>query len=38
MESLFNSNFDHNGPDCVMPFAAEADTQALHTMLIFTNL
>ena len=38
MESLFNSAFDHNGPKEVIPFATEADTQALITMLIFTGL
>ena len=35
-ESLFNSNFDHNGEKAVMPFATEADCQALLTML-FTS-
>jgi L-fucose/D-arabinose isomerase len=38
MESLFNSTFDHNGPKSVIPFATEADTQALLTMLFFTYL
>lgn len=38
MESLFNSTFDHNGPKPVVPFATEADTQALLTMLFFTYL
>lgn len=38
MESLFNSTFDHNGPKSVVPFATEADTQALITMLVFTYL
>ena len=38
MESLFNSTFDHNGPKSVLPFATEADTQALLTMLIFSCL
>ena len=38
MESLFNSTFDHNGPKAVVPFATEADTQALLTMLFFTYL
>ncbi len=36
MESLMNSTFDHNGPKSAKPFATEADTQALLTML-FTN-
>jgi len=36
MESLFNSSFDHNGPKPPMPFATEADTQGLLTML-FTS-
>ncbi len=34
MESLFNSTFDHNGKKTVLPFATEADTQGLLTMLI----
>ncbi|MBD3223972.1 MAG: hypothetical protein GF313_04545 [Caldithrix sp.] len=38
MESLFNSTFDHNGEKPVMPFATEADTQALLTMLFTTWL
>jgi len=38
MESLFNSSFDHNGPKPPLPFATEADTQALLTMLAFTYL
>jgi L-fucose isomerase len=38
MESLMNSDFDHNGPKPVMPFATEADAQALLTMLFFTYL
>ena len=38
MESLFNSTFDHNGPKSVVPFATEADTQALLTMVFFTYL
>ena len=33
MESLFNSTFDHNGKKTVLPFATEADTQGLLTML-----
>jgi len=33
MESLFNSSFDHNGKKTVLPFATEADTQGLLTML-----
>ena len=36
MESLFNSTFDHNGKKTVLPFATEADTQGLLTML-FTS-
>ena len=36
MESLFNSTFDHNGQKTVLPFATEADTQGLLTML-FTS-
>ncbi|MCP4682387.1 MAG: hypothetical protein GY864_08630, partial [Desulfobacterales bacterium] len=32
-ESLMNSTFDHNGPKAVIPFATEADTQGLLTML-----
>jgi L-fucose isomerase len=32
-ESLFNSSFDHNGPKQPIPFATEADTQGLLTML-----
>jgi len=32
-ESLMNSTFDHNGPKQVIPFATEADTQGLLTML-----
>jgi L-fucose isomerase len=35
-ESLFNSTFDHNGPKTPLPFATEADVQALLTML-FTS-
>ncbi|MEN6387064.1 MAG: hypothetical protein ABFD79_17935 [Phycisphaerales bacterium] len=38
MESLFNSTFDHNGPKPAMPYATEADSQALLTMLHFTWL
>lgn len=38
MESLFNSSFDHNGPKEIVPFATEADSQALLTMLFFTYL
>lgn len=38
MESLFNSTFDHNGPKPAMPYATEADSQALLTMLFFNWL
>jgi len=38
MESIFNSNFDHNGAKSVMPFATEADVQGLLTMLFMTWL
>ncbi len=38
MESLFNSTFDHNGKKPPLPFATEADTQGLLTMLFFTGL
>ena len=38
MESLFNSTFDHNGPKEVMPYATEADVQALLTQLFMTWL
>lgn len=38
MESLFNSTFDHNGPKEVIPFATEADVQALLTQLFMTWL
>jgi len=38
MESLFNSSFDHNGPKPVVPFATEADVQALITQVVFTYL
>lgn len=37
-ESLFNSTFDHNGKKEAIPFATEADTQGLLTMLFFTWL
>ncbi|MFA6126849.1 MAG: hypothetical protein WC699_06055 [Bacteroidales bacterium] len=38
MESIFNSTFDHNGPKPAIPFATEADTQGLLTMLFYTYL
>jgi len=38
MESLFNSTFDHAGPKTPIPFATEADTQGLLTMLFFSWL
>jgi L-fucose/D-arabinose isomerase len=38
MESLFNSTFDHNGKKAVLPFATEADTQGMLTMLFTTWL
>jgi L-fucose/D-arabinose isomerase len=38
MESLFNSTFDHNGPKQAIPYATEADCQALLTMLFMTWL
>ena len=38
MESLFNSSFDHNGKKPPLPFATEADMQALLTMLFMTYL
>ncbi len=38
MESLFNSTFDHNGKKPVLPYATEADVQALLTMLFMTWL
>ncbi len=38
MESLFNSTFDHQGPKPVIPFATEADVQALLTQLFMTWL
>ncbi|TKG97025.1 hypothetical protein EYV94_00950 [Puteibacter caeruleilacunae] len=38
MESLFNSSFDHNGPKVPVPFATEADVQAILTMLFMSGL
>jgi L-fucose isomerase len=38
MESLLNSGFDHQGKKEPVPFATEADTQGLLTMLPFTWL
>jgi L-fucose isomerase len=38
MESLFNSTFDHNGKKSVIPYATEADSQALLTMLFMNWL
>ncbi len=38
MESLFNSTFDHNGAKEVIPYATEADVQALLTQLVMTWL
>ena len=38
MESLFNSTFDHRGPKAPLPYATEADCQALLTQLYFTWL
>jgi L-fucose isomerase len=38
MESLFNSTFDHNDRKAPMPYATEADVQALLTMLFMTWL
>jgi L-fucose isomerase len=38
MESLFNSTFDHNGKKPAMPYATEADSQALLTMLFMNWL
>jgi L-fucose isomerase len=38
MESFFNTTFDHNGPKPVIPFATEADVQALLTMLFMSAL
>ncbi|MEE9557518.1 MAG: hypothetical protein V3V76_09670, partial [Candidatus Adiutricales bacterium] len=37
-ESLMNSTFDHHGEKNVIPFATEADTQGLLTMLFKTWL
>lgn len=37
-ESLFNSNFDHNGEKLVVPFGTEADMQGTLTMLFKTWL
>ena len=37
-ESLMNSTFDHNGRKAAVPFATEADVQALLTMLFTTWL
>jgi len=37
-ESLMNSNFDHAGPKAALPFATEADTQGLLTMLFMNWL
>jgi L-fucose isomerase len=37
-ESLFNTTFDHHGPKAPLPFATEADTQGLLTMLVMTWL
>jgi len=37
-ESLMNSTFDHNGAKATVPFATEADTQGLLTMLFKTWL
>jgi L-fucose isomerase len=37
-ESLLNSTFDHNGRKAAIPFATEADTQGLLTMLFSTWL
>lgn len=37
-ESLMNSTFDHNGRKQAIPFATEADTQGLLTMLFQTWL
>ena len=36
MESLFNSTFDHNGAKPALPYATEADAQALLTQLFMT--
>jgi L-fucose isomerase len=38
MESLFNSTFDHTGGKAPLPYATEADVQALLTMLFMTYL
>lgn len=38
MECFFNSTFDHKGKKSPIPFATEADTQALLTMLVFSCL
>jgi L-fucose isomerase len=38
MESLFNSTFDHTGRKPPLPYATEADTQGLLTMLFMTYL
>jgi L-fucose isomerase len=38
MESFFNSTFDHNGKKAALPYATEADVQALLTMLFMTYL
>ena len=38
MECFFNSTFDHKGKKAPVPFATEADMQALLTMLIFSCL
>lgn len=37
-ESLFNATFDHKGAKAPLPFATEADTQGLITMLAMTWL
>ena len=38
MESLFNSTFDHNGRKAPVPYATEADVQALLTQVFTTWL
>jgi L-fucose isomerase len=38
MESFFNSTFDHTGVKAPLPYATEADTQGLLTMLVMTYL
>jgi len=38
MESLFNSNEDHNGPKTPIPFATESDFEALLTMMMEQGL